>query len=157
VTAGAIETVVRERLGLDPAALGPNVLGRAVDARMHTRGFTDPAVYAARLMTEAAERDALAADLAVSETWFFRGGRPLFERLAGFVADRAAGRSPGNVVRVLSIPCSTGEEPYSLAIALYERFLTENDFTIDAVARANARSDISTASMVKSFCVRNRS
>ncbi len=143
MTAGAIDAVVRERLGLDPLALGPHVLGRAVEVRMHARGLTDPAVYASRLMTEPAERDALAADLAVSETWFFRGGRSLFDRLAAFVADRTAGRSPGNTIRILSIPCSTGEEPYSLAVALHERFLTPDDFTIDAVdlsERALARA-----------------
>lgn len=133
MTAGVIESVVRERLGLDPAALGPNVLERAIERRMQARGLTDPAVYAARLITESVERDALAADLAVSETWFFRGGRALFDRLAGFVADRVPNRVPGQTVRVLSIPCSTGEEPYSLAMALHERFLTPQDFSIDAV------------------------
>ncbi len=133
MTPGAIDTVVRERLGLDPLSLGPNVLGRAVEVRMHARGVADPAVYAARLMTEQMELAALAAELAVSETWFFRGGRSLFDRLAAFVVDRTAGRSPGNAVRTLSIPCSTGEEPYSLAMALHERFLTPDDFTIDAV------------------------
>jgi chemotaxis protein methyltransferase WspC len=110
---------------------------------MHARGLTDPALYTARLMTEATERNALAAELAVSETWFFRGGRALFERLAGFIADRAAGRAPGKTVRALSIPCSTGEEPYSLAIAAHERFLTPEDFSIDAVdvsARVLARA-----------------
>jgi chemotaxis protein methyltransferase WspC len=105
--------------------------------------MTDAAVYAVRLMTEVTEREALAADLAVSETWFFRGGRPLFDRLAAFITDRAAGRSPGNTVRVLSAPCSTGEEPYSLAIALHERFLTPDDYVVDAVdmsERALARA-----------------
>jgi chemotaxis protein methyltransferase WspC len=129
----AIDTVVRERLGIDPVALGPNVLDRAVEGRMLARGLSDPALYTARLMTEQSERDALAADLAVSETWFFRGGRPLFERLAGFLAERAATRTAGGKARAMSIPCSTGEEPYSLAIAMHERFLTPDDFTLDAV------------------------
>jgi chemotaxis protein methyltransferase WspC len=39
----------------------------------------------------------------------------------------------GNIpVRVLSLPCSTGEEPYSIAITLLENGLKENDFEIDA-------------------------
>ncbi len=130
---GAVENVVRERLGLDPAALGPHVLERAVEVRMRARQLTDSIMYATRLLTEQAERDALASELAVSETWFFRGGHALYERLAAFVADRVAGRSPDNVVRILSVPCSTGEEPYSLAVALHERFLTFRDFSIDAV------------------------
>jgi chemotaxis protein methyltransferase WspC len=132
VTPGAIENVVRERIGLDPTSLGAGALERAVERRMAARGLTDPGVYAARLMTEAAERDSLACDLAVSETWFFRGGRPLFERLAAFAAERAA-RTPGVPARVLSVPCSTGEEPYSFAICLHERFLTPNEVALDAV------------------------
>jgi chemotaxis protein methyltransferase WspC len=129
----AIDAIVRERMGIDPASLGPNVLARAVEGRMLARGLSDYALYTVRLMTEQAERDALAADLAVSETWFFRGGKILFERLAGFMADRAATRSGGARVRALSIPCSTGEEPYSLAIALHERLLTSDEYAIDAV------------------------
>jgi chemotaxis protein methyltransferase WspC len=142
VTSNVIETVVRERLGLDPAALGANAVERAVRGRMAARGLADPALYAARLLTEQAERDALACDLAVSETWFFRGSRALFDRLAAFVAERAALRTPGNAIRVLSVPCGTGEEPYSLAIALHERLLSATDVTIDAV-------DLSTRALAK--------
>lgn len=150
----AIETVVRERLGLDPAALGPNVLARAVEGRMLARGLSDPALYAARFMTEPAERDALAADLAVSETWFFRGGRPLFDRLGAFVAERAANRTSGSPVRILSIPCSTGEEPYSLAIALHERFLTPSEYTIDAVDLSERAMERAIAARFTAFAFR---
>jgi chemotaxis protein methyltransferase WspC len=141
----AIDTVVRERLGIDPASLGPNVLTRAVEGRMLARGLSDPALYTARLMTEQSERDSLAADLAVSETWFFRGSRLLFERLSGFLADRASARTAGGRVRALSVPCSTGEEPYSLAIAMHERFLAPDEYAIDAVdlsERALARAGV---------------
>lgn len=129
----AIDAIVRERMGIDPLSLGPNVLDRAVDGRMLARGLSDYSLYTIRLMTEQAERDALAADLAVSETWFFRGGRTLFDRLAGFLVDRAGTRTGGARVRALSVPCSTGEEPYSLAIALHERMLPPDEYVLDAV------------------------
>jgi len=142
VNTRGVETVVRERLGLDPAALGPNVLERAAEARMHARGLAEVDLYAVRLMTDAHERDALAAELAVSETWFFRGGRALFDRLAAFLAERVAARAPAPA-RALSVPCSTGEEPYSLAIALHERLVAPGEATVDAIdmsERALARA-----------------
>jgi chemotaxis protein methyltransferase WspC len=153
VNTSGIETVVRERLGLDPAALGPNVLERAVDARVQARGLTDAALYAVRLMTEAQERDALAAELAVSETWFFRGGRALFDRLAAFLAERAAARAPAPP-RALSAPCSTGEEPYSLALALHERFVAPGDVTVDAIDLSERALSRARAARYSSFAFR---
>ena len=126
----AVEKAVRDRLGLDASTLGPNVLSRAIEGRMAARGITDPSLYAALVLTEQAELDALAADLVVPETWFFRGGHPLFDRLASFVLGRAA-RPSG--ARVLSAPCSTGEEPYSLAIAFFDPLNTAGSVTIDAI------------------------
>jgi chemotaxis protein methyltransferase WspC len=67
----------------------------------------------------------------VPETWFFRGG-PIFARLAQQA--RAAGmRSPGRVFRVLSAPCSTGEEPYSMALALFDAGVPPASWAIDAI------------------------
>jgi chemotaxis protein methyltransferase WspC len=149
----AIDAIVRERMGIDPAALGPNVLDRAVEGRMLARGLSDYALYTVRLMTEPAERDALAADLAVSETWFFRGGKLLFDRLAGFLADRAA-RTAGARARALSVPCSTGEEPYSLAIALHERMLTADECAIDAVDQSERVIARATAARYGAFAFR---
>ncbi len=64
--------------------------------------------------------------LAVPETWFFRDSEP-FVYLAKFAA--CAPRP----LRVLSAPCATGEEPYSIAMALLEAGLMPGEFAIDAV------------------------
>jgi chemotaxis protein methyltransferase WspC len=64
--------------------------------------------------------------LVVPETSFFRGPG-LFEHLARHIAAAA-----GPPVRVLSLPCSTGEEPYSLAVALAEAGVPADRYTIDA-------------------------
>ncbi len=129
----SIEAIVRDQLGLDPTSLGPHFLEQIVAARMTARAIDDPAVYTARLLSDPHERDALVAELVVPETWFFRGGYPLFSRLANIVAERLNCPTRDPPVRILSIPCSTGEEPYSLAIALYERFLSSEEVHIDAV------------------------
>lgn len=150
----AIESVVRERLGVDPQSLGPDVLGAAVRERLRARKC-DAALYAVNLMTDTAEQEALAVELAVSETWFFRGGRDLFEKLAGVLAERTAGRSAGARVRALSVPCSTGEEPYSLAIALHERFLTPEDYQIDAVDISPRALDRALAGRYGAFAFRD--
>lgn len=122
-----VEEMVRERLGLDPAALGPAALPRAITRRMHATGQTSAETYQKVLANDPAEAIALAEELVVAETWFFRGGRALFDRLAEFLATRPA------PARVLSLPCSTGEEPYSLVIALHERLVPPSSYTIDAV------------------------
>jgi chemotaxis protein methyltransferase WspC len=124
----AVSALVRERIGLDPASLGPTAFSRAVQGRMLARGLATPDAYAGLVASDAAEWAALLADLVVHETWFFRGGRPLFDHLARWVRDRAA----VHLVRVLSVPCSTGEEPYSLAIALAELGTPATAVRIDA-------------------------
>lgn len=60
------------------------------------------------------ERSALARALTVGETYFFRQS----EQLAALL-DHAAERSAP--LRVLSLGCASGEEPYSIAITLRER------------------------------------
>ena len=125
MTLAPVESLLRARIGLDPASLGPTALAMAVERRMSARHVETPAAYAGVLTADAAEWTALVAGLAVTETWFFRGGRALFDFLAAWVRDRVG------PVRVLVVPCSSGEEAYSLAIALADRGV--RDATIDGV------------------------
>ncbi|WP_310633629.1 protein-glutamate O-methyltransferase CheR, partial [Paraburkholderia sp.] len=94
--------------------------------------------YWTYLTTAPAERQALIDALVVPETWFFRE-REAFMALARIGAEHLAKR-PGEVLRVLSVPCSTGEEPYSAAMALLDAGLSPAQFGIDAL-------DISAASI----------
>ncbi len=61
----------------------------------------------------------LATAVTINETYFFRE----YQHLEAMVAEVLARRptAGGRFVRILSLPCSTGEEPYSMAIALSER------------------------------------
>jgi chemotaxis protein methyltransferase WspC len=107
--------LLRERAGLNPDAVSRATIPTAVAARMRALGLSDPAAYAARLADDAEEFPSLVDEVVIPETWFFRGG-PLFAYLADHVK-AALGSRP---FRALSVPCSTGEEPYSLAVALRE-------------------------------------
>ncbi|WP_322094923.1 CheR family methyltransferase [Paraburkholderia bannensis] len=134
-----------EQTGIEAESLGAQALARAVAARAAaTVGGESASVDAAHdaywhlLTTTAAERQALIDALVVPETWFFRE-REAFTALARGGMERLV-RHPGDVLRVLSAPCSTGEEPHSAAMALLDAGLAPEQFGIDAI-------DISSASI----------
>jgi chemotaxis protein methyltransferase WspC len=113
----AVEIWLQEHTGLDAATLGPGVVSRAVGERMTALHCANVADYLARLADSAEERHTLIERVVVPETWFFRD-RPAFEALARHVVETWGPANPGAMLHLLSVPCSTGEEPYSLAIAL---------------------------------------
>lgn len=114
----ALEQLLSDRIGLDVASIGAATLPRVVATRMHTVGITSPEEYAAFAGKNAAEWDALVGELVVPETWFDRGGVDLFEYIARWARVRLAALPGDQRLRVLCVPCSSGEEPYSLAFAL---------------------------------------
>jgi chemotaxis protein methyltransferase WspC len=78
----------------------------------------------------------------VPETWFFRN-QEAFDTLARLAADKRGVGCPGNALRALSIPCCTGEEPYSIVMALTDAGFRPEEFLVDAVdisERAIARA-----------------
>lgn len=58
--------------------------------------------------------------LTQSETWWFRE-LPLFEHLRDQVVPAMLAKEPGRKVRIWSAGCSTGQEPYSLAMHLADK------------------------------------
>jgi chemotaxis protein methyltransferase WspC len=150
-----VEALVRDRLGLDPEALGTTALARAVEQRMNAIAATTTDDYLEIVTTDLGEQQALAAELVVPETWFFRGGRPLFDTLAGFISARAATRPTDTPVRVLSVPCSTGEEPFSLVIALQEHQVRPTAYRIEGVDLSVAHLTRARAARFTTFSFRD--
>ena len=90
----------------------------------------------------ATELQALIEAVVVPETWFFRD-REAFAALARLAHEEWLPTHPDGVLRLLSLPCSTGEEPYSMAMALLDAGVPADRFRIDAVdisARALAQA-----------------
>ncbi len=127
----AIETLLRQRIGLDADSIGSRTITHAVEQRRLSCGLPDRAAYFLHLQTSPQELETLIETVVVPETWFFRDREP-FVYLSQFVTQwRVA--YPKRVLQVLSAPCSTGEEPYSIAITLLNTGLTSAQFHIDAV------------------------
>ena len=124
-------TALIHAAGFDPSAFGEAAVSSAVKRRMALLSCSDEKAYALALRGSEAEFEELVLLLAVPETWFFREPES-FAFLKIFAAARGAG-GEGAPLRVLSLPCCTGEEPYSIAIALLEAGLAPADFEIDAV------------------------
>lgn len=137
-----IESVLRETMGLDAASVGSSLIERAVRLRMKKRGLKEIRDYCKILDKSPAELNKLIEAVVVPETWFFRDKEP-FAAMAGIVAKEWLPANPTGQLRVLSVPCASGEEPYSIVMTLLEAGLPPERFEVRAVdisGRALARA-----------------
>ena len=137
-----IEDRLRETIGLDAASVGPGLIQRAVRQRMRSLGLKRLEDYQRSLEHSRAEWNELVESVVVTETWFFRDPEPIaaFVRLVREEWLPAHATAP---LRLLSVPCSSGEEPFSLVMALLDAGVPADRFQVEAVdisARALARA-----------------
>ena len=139
--AAEIGRLLSERIGLDPATIGSSLMAGAIHRRMTASGVTDPKAYAELARTSDREFGELVELVVVSESWFFRDRKP-FAYLASVAATRWLLDPETPIVRVLSVPCAGGEEPYSIAITLLDAGFRPERIQVDAVDLSTRALDV---------------
>jgi chemotaxis protein methyltransferase WspC len=118
--------------GISTTIIGGHSLKRAVQLRLTATGLGDAAAYFEHLLGSPEEQQDLVELVVVPETWFFRDRRP-YAYLREHLSRLLQGGLPSQPLRLLSAPCSTGEEPYSMAMTLLDMGLPQEAFSIDAI------------------------
>lgn len=126
-----IEGMLRQSIGLQAESVGRSAISNAVGRRMAALDLGSIREYIQYLNATDTELSELIETVVIPETWFFRDSRP-FQVLKKVAADLNAARR-GQPLRALSVPCSTGEEPYSIVMTLLEAGLAPAQIQVDAI------------------------
>lgn len=95
-----------------------------------------------RFQASGLELQALINIMTVNETYFYREAYQFKCMVNSMLPELLRRKRRGDRVRIWSIPCSTGEEPYSLALWLLENWPHVDDYDVEIVA-----SDIDTKAL----------
>jgi len=127
-----IEKMLTDTLGLDLESMGKGFLERTMKSLLKKSGSSSLEDYVARLRSSREETEKIIEAVVVPETWFFRDHGP-FDYLKYYLIDQGKHKTGKEKIRILSVPCSTGEEPYSIVMTLLEAGMSPKEFTVDAV------------------------
>jgi len=105
---------LQRRTGLDRESIGTTALDHCIDEACVALGCSDASALLA--MVDGSERDwqRFVDCMVVPETWFFRVPEQ-FEDLQRYARNELTQRRP---IRILSLPCASGEEVYSILSSL---------------------------------------
>ncbi|MFM0498946.1 CheR family methyltransferase [Paraburkholderia caffeinilytica] len=129
--------LLHRTIGLDAASLGHQSIERAVDQRAaawYADGHADATLadYWEAAHASPSMLQALVETVVVPETWFYRDA-DAFRALARLAHERLDERGTALPLRILSLPCSTGEEPYTIAMTLLDAGIDAAHMRIDAM------------------------
>ncbi len=108
-------------------------------ARSNSGSF---AAYMTLLRWDEGEVERLINSFTVNETYFYREEHQLRCLGGSILPEIVGGRRPGDLVRIWSFPCATGEEPYSIALWLLENWRLVDAYNVEIVG-----SDVDTEAL----------
>lgn len=117
-------------------------LERRVTERLRQTDIADVRLYLAKIMGDITERQHLINAITINETYFYREDHQLAALTNDILPAIVQNRRPGDLVRIWSLPCSTGEEAYSIAIWLLENWRLVDAYHIEIIG-----SDIDTEAL----------
>ncbi|MEJ2180234.1 MAG: CheR family methyltransferase [Gammaproteobacteria bacterium] len=129
----SIKKLLHQKIGLNASSVGDSSIERAIKHRIEANKLSDVKSYYELLLANSNELAELVEEVVVPETWFFRNNTP-FDAFQEYVTKTIVPKlEVSEKIRILSIPCSTGEEPYSAAICLHRAGIALDRIAIDAV------------------------
>ena len=112
-----LKRMIRSSIGLDCAYYRDNYLKRRINLKMMEKGYTSYARYGRTIKEDPQEFDELIKFITVNYTKFYRD-KDVYNQFKDFVLPNILKKK--QTVRILSAGCSSGEEPYTIAILLKE-------------------------------------
>lgn len=138
--------LIREKCGLSFDDSREAILAEGIKTRLSMRSLASYEEYLDLLGREPYEFNMLVNLITVNETYFLREPVHFTILTEKLIPDMMAARNDGRI-KIVCAGCSTGEEPYSIAITLMEKFgpgfrgmfsLVGIDIDDEALARARA-------------------
>ena len=123
---------LQNKIGISPDSVGPHTIKKAIESLTIANDIEDLALYYQLISTDQKALQQLIDAVVIPETSFFRYKKPfqaLREHIDYFRKNIC---QDGEPLKILSVPSSTGEEPYSIAMTCLEAGLAYGDFEIHA-------------------------
>ena len=105
---------LHRRLGLDRESIGTVTLNHAIDEACATLGCTDASELLRLVEGSEPDWQRFVDCMVIPETWFFRVPEQ-FEDMLRYARAELGNRRP---IRILSLPCASGEEAYSIVASM---------------------------------------
>lgn len=141
-----ISSIVYARSGMVFGEAKRYYIERRVSDLVRQSGASSVRGYIGMLRGDMRQVELLINSFTVNETYFFREEHQLACLSKSILPEIIRGKAPGDHIRIWSMPCSTGEEAYSIAIWLLENWPLVDAYNVEIVG-----SDIDTDALKAAF------
>jgi chemotaxis protein methyltransferase WspC len=148
----ALLRLLQQRIGLDAESLGERVVSDSLAEARSALGIADDEALYGEAIAHPQAFSEIVEHFVVPESWFFRAGDQ-YADLVRFAREQP-NRRP---LRVLSLPCASGEEAYSAVIALVEAGLAPDDINVLGIDISRMSIGRAQAGVFRSSALRGRS